>query len=443
MRPWVEPDLLSGFRLTMASGRPRSPALLLAPLLLVFVAATLVVPIDDLGDEAAYQGIAHRILDGDYAAPPGPDAVAYLWHGPGLPLLLAPLVAVDAPSLVMRLLLGALPLFLAVLLFERLLRLQVSRRWALAGAAALGLYAPLHSLLPALHKESLSALLVVGTLYFTARYLTERGWWAHLAGAGLSAGWLILTRLEYGSVAIAALALALVWAAWRRKSTAPRRLALVYCVALLVASPWLVYTYLETEKPLYWGNAGGLSLYWMAPHRAHELGDWNSFRTVFERPELAHHRVTFARLRGLPPVEKDAALQRIAWSRIRARPARYARNVAANTSRLVFGLPYSFKGPGPVAFMYAAVNLALLAALVLGLVTMVRRRIPLRPVGVAFAQLAVLSFGVHLFISADPRMFMPVVPMVLWFAVTGLSARLPGSARASARAARRRGATSR
>lgn len=63
-------------------------------------------------------------------------------------------------------------------------------------------------------------------------------------------------------------------------------LSLVCGLALLICSPYLVYTYALTGKIFYWGNSGGLSLYWMSSPHPQEFGDWHNPQTLSEIPEL-------------------------------------------------------------------------------------------------------------------------------------------------------------
>ena len=123
--------------------------------------------------------------------------------------MLAPLVALGVPLAELRLT-SPLLMFAAVLLFYRLLRLRLSRRGALIGAYALGLYAPGYYVLGTVAKEPLALLCAIAALDGTVRYLT-RGQRRHAVVAGLSLGALVMTRLEYGWVITACLISGLIW----------------------------------------------------------------------------------------------------------------------------------------------------------------------------------------------------------------------------------------
>lgn len=418
--PRVAPRWPPGVRSAAIRRWANAPAARLAPLGLLFVAITVAgQPRHALaGDEPTLLPIAHRLLAGQYAGPPTHGGMDFLWHGPALPALLAPLVAAGAPIEILRLL-GPALLFAAVVAFGRLLRLYVAPRRALLGAYAFGLYVPFYSLLPTVRKEPLALLLVVLALYWCTLALRS-GAYAPAVKAGVALGVLALTRLELGWVVLVLLALAVAWSLRRPARPGPRRLVLACAVAFAVCLPWLGYTYAQTGKPLYWGNAGGLSLYWMSSRLPGEVGDWHSAHIVREDPRLAAHRPLFARLARLSPVAQDTTLRRIALRRIASHPGAFAANVVDNAGRLVVDAPYGFGRP-----LWQAVPYAVFNALLLGALTAValRRRSRWSEAGIAFGAFALLAVLVHLPLSADPRMLMPVVPVAILAVVAGAGRR--------------------
>jgi hypothetical protein len=406
----------SGLRTAPAVGlvEPR-PALVLLPLLVLYVvvcAATQPGPLP-VNDEGALLDAAGRVLDGGYAARDTVHDVRWLWHGPGVPVLLAPLVALDLPLELIRLLAGPALLFAAVLLLHRVLCLHVGPRPALLGALALGLYLPALAPLRTVHKEPLAMLLVALAMLGLAR-----GRRRDAALAGLALGALVMVRLEYGWVLVALLALCGAAALAGRRGAVVRASATALAVGLACCLPWLAYTRDVSGRFPYWGNAGGESLFWMSPTGvAGQTGEFHGVRPVFEQPALAPYRPLFRRLERLTPLERDLALQRLARANVRARPAAYARNLAANASRLWFGVPMRPAPPPGTVALHLLFNTALLAAL--GWVALVRRRLP--PVAPAFAACAAAGAGIHLLPSADPRMLLPLVPIAVWLVTVALS----------------------
>ena len=392
---------------------------LLLPLLALYVAAWAFFP-ERPDDEASYVVLAQRLTEGSYvsgnddaildADPASPD----LWFGPGLPALLAPLVAVDAPLSILRLT-SAFVLFGAVLLMYVLARERWGPRVGLVAAYALGLYVPFVGLLSNLHSEVLAVLFVVVGMLGLARYMVRGGLaWLALGGVGLAG--LALTRVAYGWVLTVALVLLAVW--WLvRRSGAVGRAAAVFALALALCMPWLAYTYSKTDRLVVWGNSGSLSLYWMASPFDGDLGDWHQAHLVFTDPDLRPHRPFFESLRGLDLAEQNAEIEHEALGNIAHHPGAYAENIVANVSRMLFNSPYSRTQQQTNDVFYALPNALLLGAVVLCALVLLPRRRRLPPETGVFALLAATAFALHALVSAYPRMLAPIVPLVVWLTV--------------------------
>ena len=375
------------------------------------------------GDEAGYFDLADNLAHGSFLtgrddAIGGGQHYPNLWFGPGLPLVLVPFVAVDAPVSVVRLV-GPLCLLLAALSFYALLRLYVPPRTALVGAGALGLYVPFYTTLEYVHSEPLAVLLVVLSMYGTARYL-RGGELRYLFVAGSALGWLALTRVAYGLVVTALLLLALAWWALKRHSPAVRCVA-VCGVALAVCLPWLVYTYSVSGRPLNWGSSGGLSFYWMTSSYPGEYGSWLQAEEVFNDPRLEPHRTFFRSLEDRPLVDQNDALITEGFANIGDDPGGYARNVAANVSRMWFDCPHSFRQDRLTPLFFAVANGVVLSALLVSGILLVRRFRLLPAEAVPFAAFAIVAFVMHAFLSAYPRMLFPLIPVIAWFCTLALS----------------------
>jgi hypothetical protein len=403
--------------------RVRHPWLLLLPLLLVYVAAAFFFP-SHPDDEASYVELAHRLVDGRYVAgdedalldddPASPD----LWFGPGAPLLLAPLAAVDAPIEAFRLV-GPLALFGAMLCFYALARDRWDSRVALVATYALGLYPPFLALLPNVHSEPPAILFVGAAMLGFSRTLGSGGSKSFaMTAAALAA--LALTRVAYGWVLTVVLLLLLLTAFVRRPAPVALRSAKVVALALLLCVPWLAYTAATTGRPLVWGNSGSLSLYWMSSPYDGDSGDWRQANDVFTDPELAPHRSFFASLRGLPLAEQNAEIEREAIGNIVDDPLAYAGNVAANGSRLLVNAPYSDSRWKANDLFYALPNAVLVAAIALSIVVLARRRRRLPPETLPLAFLAAVALVAHLLVAGYPRMLAPIAPVVAWFTTLAL-----------------------
>lgn len=395
----------------------------LSPLLVLYVLVTFFFT-RRASDERNYVELARNLLDGHYAGlgwrpatpygtsadPANPD----LWFGPGLPTALAPLVALDVPVEVLRLA-GAVFLFGAVLVFHKLLRLRVGEGTALVGAYALGLYFPFFLLLSTVHSEPLAILLIVSLLYLLSRHLAGRGH-VYGVGAAAAAAGVALTRVAYGWVLTGMLvAFGLWWLVSRRRDVL--RVVGVFALALAFCLPWLAFTYSVTDRLLVWGNSGSLSLYWMSSPHPQDLGDWRggAYEIVVSDPLLAHHKEFFLELAPLDPTEQNRRLERQAVDNIRGSPGKFAKNVAANVSRMTLGFPFSAKQETLNTLYYLVPNSLVLWA-VLGCVLLAaRREVAFAFEGIVFAAFAGFGFALHSVLAAYPRMLMPLIPIALWF----------------------------
>ncbi len=424
----------------LASKIFESPFVRLLPLLAVFLVVSLLTdPSRPNGDEVPILAAAHRLLHGRYAVLGTMDSTKYLWHGPGLPALLAPLVALGVPLAELRLT-SPLLMFAAVLLFYRLLQLRLSRRGALIGAYALGLYAPGYYVLGTVAKEPLALLCAIAALDGTARYVA-RGQRRHAVVAGLSLGVLVMTRLEYGWVIGACLISGLTWWTVTRlrlggapgATTAARRWSAVCALGMLACLPWLIYTYEITHHLFYWGNSGGISLYWMSSPSASQLGEWHATHTVNTDPALAAYRPFFHYVSSLGPLHADLKLQHVALIQALGHPAKYLLNLSANVGRMFLGFPFSFKLSLALVVGLGIFNGALLAGLVGGVVSLRRSRRPLPPETMPFLLFLGLGLMVHLLPTAEPRMVVPLLPVPLWLIGLAFYRRAPAHLWAHAR----------
>ena len=416
---------------TLSSELVQSTIVRLLPLLALFLIVSVMTdPGRSVsGDEGPIIAAAHRLLEGHYAVIGTRDGTQFLWHGPGLPALLAPLVALGVPLSGLRLM-SPLVMFAAMLLFHRLLRLRLSGRAALIGTYGLGLYAPAYYVLGTVSKDPLALLLSISALNGTARYLRD-GRTRNAAIAGLSFGALAMTRLEYGWVITLALASGLAWwlVARVRHGAAPeltrsaRRWTLVCAAGMLACLPWLSYTYAITGHLFYWGNSGGVSLFWMSASGPGQLGQWHASHTVFSDAALSAYRPLFHYLTTLGPVQGDLKLQHIAIAHALGHPAAYALNLVANVGRMFAGFPFSFALPAVVIVPLIAINATIFGALVAAGISVRRRRLSLPCETVPFVIFAVLGIALHLLPSAEPRMLIPLLPVPIWLIGQGFARR--------------------
>lgn len=346
---------------------------------------------DLIWDEGRYLWFAENLTHGFYVPPEQPD----LLNGPGYPLILAPLVAPKVPLLGLRLL-NAVFMALAAWFSFRAVLPYAGRRWALAVALVTALHPNLVRTAPYLMTEALAVCCVAGFAWaFTSALRAEKWRWAPVLAAGFAFGWLILTRVFFGNVLMAATAFLLVGVmiCKSQRGRLLRALA-VMALAFVICLPWLAYTKAKTGDTLCWSTNGGELLYWATSTHAGENGHWFSEEDVMVMPQLIAngHRDFYQANFHLPVKEREEALKKKALENIRANPKGEVKNWLCNWCRLVFGFPRSYLPEELVTVVLVLVNgpLLFLVLAAVGIGLMRWRTVPLEIVllsGVVFVYL--------------------------------------------------------
>lgn len=218
----------------------------------------------------------------------------------------------------------------------------------------------------------------------------------------------------------------------------PRRFALICGVAMVACLPWLVYTYSLTRHVLYWGNSGGISLYWMSVPSPSQLGEWHAWHSVFTAHALAAYRPLFRHLGTLSPLQQDLAFKHLAFVQAVGHPAKYALNLLANLGRMFLGFPFSFTLMPALFVGLVVFNGTLLAGMTASVVAIARGRLPVPPETGPFLLFAALALAVHVFPSSEPRMLLPILPVGIWLAGQAADLWQPAFARIGTALAMRR-----
>lgn len=363
------------------------------------------------GDEGRYVLFAKNLAEG-YYSPPGE---VRLWNGPGYPLLLAPLAWFQL-SWLWGVLLNPILLFLAVLYFFALIRFYLVERSAILLGLLFGLYPPFLRELNRLLSETFTIFLMTAFLYHMARALRQERQWLHLTLAGCLFGFLCLTKVIFGYLALLALLSFGLVVVVRRSSFTINGCAIA-AIALGICAPYLIYVYSLTGRIFYWSTAGGLQLYCMTSPVPAELGSWftTDLALAGEFPQIAQHRPLFESLVGLSELERDDILKREALNNLRRQPLLYAKRVVVNMGRLLFSYPYTATAQTPNTYLYIVPNMFLVVLGILALPPAIKWWRQLTPE----VLLAVMLFGgaflLSALVSAYERQFRPLVPAVaIW-----------------------------
>jgi hypothetical protein len=374
------------------------------------------------GDEGRYVEFAKHLLNG-YYSPPAP--YINLWNGPGYPILLAPFVALNIPALYITLM-NAVYFYLAILFLYKALNLLANRKIALILCLMLSIYPSALAVLPILYTEAFTYLLVSAFIYSVSLFYVK-GKTKYSVIAGLTLGYLILTKVIFGYVVVLCLGACLMALLFRKNKGNYLKSVKILAIAFAVSMPYLCYTYSLTGKLFYWGNSGGMSLYWMSTPYEHEYGDWKNpnllnkqYPMLFKSKEVVkllhdNHAKDILSVLKEKPIEQDALYKQIAIENIKKHPMKFLQNYCNNFSRMLFNFPYSYSFQDSSIVRNIIIGSSIMWATILGaIVTLLNWRRINYPV-----KLMLLVTGVYLALSgalsAYPRQLDVVIPVLLFW----------------------------
>jgi hypothetical protein len=264
----------------------------------------------------------------------------------------------------------------------------------------------------------MSALLVSLSSYFT------KGNKNYLYVSGIIIGLIVLTKFIFGYILLFML---IFWAAvylinQMKKIATPKIKSLLIAlgIAFVIVTPYLAYTYQLTGRVFYWGNSGGMNLYWMSTPYENEFGDWFP-ETLFNGQEVGgptlykNHLSDFTYFLTLKGVESDDAYKKKGIENIKKYPLKYIRNWFTNQGRLWFNFPqtgFSHTERGLLRFVPNAILLTffLFSLYLWGL------NFRKCPIEVNFLALFILTYlAMSSLISALPRQLTISVPILLFW----------------------------
>lgn len=421
----------------------KNPYILFLPFLILYIIIIIIFAYDaNFGDEIRYITYAKNLTHGFYSLPfPHID----LGNGPGYPLIITPLVAFNAPLVLIKLM-NAFFLYFSVIFLFKALQQILSYKFSLVFSIIWALYPNNFELiiytLPEIFTPSLIVILIFAMIkaFKSAETKNTR---KYLFLAGFTFGYLILTKPVFGYVMIVLLLSMLVLWISNTRSINYKKTITVILVAFIINIPYLAYTYHLTGKLFYWSSFGGNNLYWMSTPYPEEYGSYYQFpftdspdRIPGSKEQIKlNHQKDFEKLLENPKVREaniingqvqdglsygitqDELLKKIAIQNIKSHPLKFLQNCISNAGRILFNYPGSYVLQKPSTLKRLPVNgtLVVLAlfCLIPTLVNWKKLFFPIR----FLLFLSLIYLGGSLLGTAEPRMFTVIVPiLLLWIA---------------------------
>lgn len=402
----------------------RNPWLLFSPFLFYYAYVVVINKWPKLyGDEIRYVDFAHNLIHGFYS-PAAPHI--NLWSGPGYPIILLPFIALKVPVLYITLL-NAIYLYSAAIILYKAISLFANNKIAIILSLLLAVYPNASAMLPILYTEAFTYFLVSSLIYFISLSYTK-GNTKYVVMAGLVFGYLTLTKIIFGYVIFICLAACLTMLLFKKNKAYSLRAIKVLLIAFGVTIPYLAYTYYITGKAFYWGDSGGMSLYWMSTPYENEYGDWKvpyltnrQYPTpLFKSAEAVavlkkNHAKELSFILKHNEMEQDELFKQKAIENIKNHPLKFAANYYYNFSRMLFNFPYSYAYQDGAIIRNIIIGSLILWSSVIGIiVTCLNWRRVIFPV-----KLLLLITGIYLLLSgalsAYPRQLDVMVPVLLFW----------------------------
>lgn len=396
-----------------------NPWLIFSPFLAIFIVLVLKLHSDKMeGDESRYYMYAQNLLQGFYS----PKDVVFLWNGPGYPLFLVPFLYFKLPLITISLA-NAIMQYMSIVFLFKSIKAYTNTKVALLASLAWGVYYLGYQEIPSILTEPLTSFLMSSLLVSLSSYFTK-GNKNYLYVSGIIIGLIVLTKFIFGYILLFML---IFWVAvyliyQMKKIAQPKIKSLIIAlgIAFVLVTPYLAHTYQLTSRIFYWGNSGGMNLYWMSTPYENEFGDWFP-ETLFIGQAISGTNLYKNHLSDInyfltrKGIERDDAYKQKGIENIKKYPLKYIRNWFTNQGRLWFNFPqtgFSHSERGLLRFVPNAILLTffLLSLYLWGI------NFKKCPIEINFLALFILSYlGMTSLISALPRQLTVSVPILLFW----------------------------
>ncbi len=404
----------------------KSPKLLFIPFLILYIFYVLLTHNDNMeGDESRYVMFANNLISGFYS----PPEELNLWNGPGYPLYLLPFVYFKLP-LIFITLTNAVLQYISVVYLYKAIKIYANINYALILSIFWGFYSFSNQQLGQILTEPLTCFLITLLIYFNGCFFKLNN---KVSGfmLGILLGYLVLVKIVFGYCVLAILILSLFLCALnkilKKDIFLYRKTNFITIVALFLVFPYLIYTYSITNRFPYFGNSGGMSLYWMSTPFKHEYGDWNNedFNACLLNPDIIecdilfrkNHQFEIEYIKTLNGLAKDDEYKKLAILNIKNNPVKFFKNCIANISRMIFGFPFSYNLE-KISTFYRVIPNSFILVFSFFSFLLWSYRIKYSDFGMNFLLLFFLIYlSFSTIVSAYPRQFYIIVPFFLvWIA---------------------------
>lgn len=414
------------------------PAIYLWPILAIYLGIVAKFAANEpLGDGIRFWAYAENILKGTYATP----EVGMLHMGPGYPILLSVFRGLDIP-IILAIALNAFLLFAACVYLYKIISQFLTTKVAIVITYVFAFWDPfLLYWMQKLYSEPLVVFLIVYAIYHLLNYY-KTSKTKSLLKISAALGYVALTKVIFGYVLLMFLILSAIIYVLSKQKVFQKNI-LVASLALLFCLPYLGYTYKETGKLFYWGNSGGVLLYWTASPHQTDLGEWHTggpeMNDFFAQryhlsgvdPDLIYdvnkliteriyqdHKDFKTRLNGLNAYLADDLYKQEALKNIKAHPTNFLKNWVMNIGRITLGYPHALYAKPPFSAFMSLLNIIKSSFLVVffisSLILAIKLLKQIKPAYWSILLFGMIYFaGVSLLAAQSQRFLIPLTPIII------------------------------
>ena len=347
------------------------PYLRFALLLIFYSVAILLFSRNFLrGDEPGYIAYAQNLTSGFLTD----SNDVNIWWGPGYPLILSLFLKLSLPLLIARLL-NAVFLYLTLIFSYKVLYNFLDEKKSFWITLVIGIYPPLLREMFFLHSEIFSVFILSVCIFLSVKIFNDESRKKYLILLSFLLAYLAVTKVIFGYVYSFILIISVVLYFFRKNKLYFKKTIFIYLLALVFCLPYLIYTYSLTGRVFFWGNTGGINLYYATSPYSGEYGDWYGKNIFLDNPQaVENHKNMLTATDSMKVLQKDNYMREQGIKNFFSHPAKYFYNWFCSAGRIMFNYPYSYSLQKPGTYFFIIPNMFLFVILFFALITGFRKR---------------------------------------------------------------------
>lgn len=371
-----------------------------------------------IGDEKRYLEHARGILNFEFTPS---DPFMWLMNGPGYPLLLTPFVTLFSDPVLPIRLFNAILLAASLIIFYKAMLFLVEKQIAFLSFLAFGSYFLIWKSLPLVMTEFPSIFFACSIIYYLLKPEKKNKDWLILA---FLFAFSAMIKIVFGYIITFSIFFFGAYYFFIQRNSFFLKTTRMLALALLLCTPWLLFTYGKTGRIFFWATSGGVNLYWISDPVPHEYGEYmdTEFTSAIGVPESkigfeqSHGEEIRRIVNNYSYLEQYDEFKRIALENMKRYPRAYLRNVICNIGRFFFNYPFSYYKQRPSTLINIMINGPLVTFLIIASCILLFQFKKTPPAILVIIIVSYFYMAINFSLSIAIRMMFTLFPLFLaWF----------------------------